>query len=54
MSQVGSNQNGGLLQQYTTHTAQSLATRALLPLGGSVKMYDPTYIYRPYSEQQIY
>lgn len=53
MSQVGSNHSGGLMQ-YTTHTTQSLATRTVLPTGGSVKMYDPTYIYRPYSEQQIY
>ncbi|KAK7113520.1 uncharacterized protein [Littorina saxatilis] len=54
-SGVSSQASGGLLG-YTTHTGmgQSIGTRSLFPIGSSITPYDPTYIYRPYSEQQIY
>lgn len=50
--------SGAIRGHFTTHTllptgqgAAAASIRVVLPPGSSVKGYDPTYIYRPYSEQ---
>jgi hypothetical protein len=46
-----------VLLEHTNHTLSQGPTpgpRIVFPMGDDVKPYDPTYIYRPYAEQQMY